>query len=125
MPKQTCPTQWRTFHGLGRFSAADRRLRPDHRPHLLPPPRPSLAAANLCLAGLRSVPGLPGPPGLPRILAEEARRAAALGDGRPFAVDPTGRAARGRRGVSAALSVQHAEDGDWPSIGWRCGRLGY
>jgi hypothetical protein len=47
----------------------------------------SLAAAGLRLAELRSVSEIPGAVGFPRLLAEEARRSALLGDRGAFPAD--------------------------------------
>src|SRR6266436_2531632 len=46
--------------GIGGFPQADGRLRPDHCQHPISTPRSSLAAAGLCVAGLRCVSPLSG-----------------------------------------------------------------
>ena len=64
--------------------------------------RPDLAAANLCLAGLRSLPGISRATGLSGILAEIARRCPAFGHGRTFSSYQTGQDPTGGRAVPAA-----------------------
>src|SRR5262249_16113382 len=65
----------------------------------------SLAAADLCLAELRSLSEISGADGFPGVLVGEARRSAVLGDGRAFQSDQAGRASRGRRSVPAELKA--------------------
>src|SRR5215475_15338620 len=67
----------------------------------------SLAAADLCLAELRSVPEISGAAGLPAVLAGEAGRAAVLGARRAFQADQARGTARRRRRVPAALIWRH------------------
>src|SRR5213082_1340930 len=81
-------------------------LRPYHRPYLLSPPRPPVAAADLRLAAIRRLAGISGAAEIPRFLAGEPRRAVALGDGRAFPADPAGRDPRHRRRVPAALRAR-------------------
>src|SRR5580704_19745996 len=63
----------------------------------------SLAAADLCLAELRSIPSISGAAGLPAVLAGEAGRPALFGPRRPFQADQARGTARRRRRVPAAL----------------------
>src|SRR5882672_4449195 len=63
----------------------------------------SLAAANIYLAELRSVPEISGAEGLSRLLGRKARRSAVLGHGGAFQADQAGRATRRRRRLQAAL----------------------
>src|ERR1700730_19026883 len=90
-------------HDLARFSEAGEGLRSDHGTHPISAPRSSLAAANLCLAGLRSLSRISRAAGLSGILAEIARRGPAFGNGRTFTPYQTGRDQTGRRAVRAAL----------------------
>ena len=96
--------QFRKGSSFGRFSPATPGLRPDHRQHPLPAARPSLAPANLRLAGLRSLPELPGAEQIPQFLAGKTRGPAALGDGGACAADQAGGDQGDRRGVQAALA---------------------
>ena len=73
--------------------------------HSLPAAGSPLASADLCLAGLRPVPALSRAQQIPALLVGNARRAAALGDRRPFAPDPAGGDSLGRRRVPFALSA--------------------
>src|SRR5882757_4511974 len=57
----------------------------------------SVAAANLCLAELRSVPEISGAEGFFEVLGRTAGRTVVLGDGGPFQADQAGRTARRRR----------------------------
>src|SRR4051812_24193720 len=70
----------------------------------------SLAATELCLAELRSVPEIPGAERLPGVLAGTARWTAVFGHGGAFQADQAGRTARRGRRVQAALSAR--------SVGW-------
>src|ERR1700742_1968147 len=63
----------------------------------------SLAAADLCLAELRSVSPISGAAGLSAVLAGEARRAVVFGPCRALQADQARRAARRRRRVPPAL----------------------
>src|SRR3979490_1443078 len=65
----------------------------------------SLAAANLYLAELRSVPEISGAEGFSRVLGGEARRSAILRHRGAFQVDQAGRTARRRRRLPVALSA--------------------
>src|SRR3954453_23801252 len=58
-----------------------------------------LAAANLHVAGLRSVSELPGAKGLPVLLAAEGVKTAVRGQGRSVQADQTSRTPRRRRRV--------------------------
>src|SRR5262249_157256 len=60
-------------HGLRRLSAPARRIWSDHRAHFLSPTGSSVAAAVVCLAGLRPVPRVSGIERLPDLLAGIAR----------------------------------------------------
>src|SRR5205807_8107855 len=80
-------------------------LRADDGANSLPHAGPSLVAANLRLAKLRSVPEISGPEGLPRVLGRKARRPIVLGHGGAFQADQARRAARRRRRVPAALGT--------------------
>src|SRR5712671_1465815 len=91
---------------LGGLHQAGRRLRPDHGPHTLPYAGPSALPAGLCLAGLRSVPEVPGAAPFPGILAGQARGPAPFGHGRAFEADQAGRAAHRRWGPAAPLIRQ-------------------
>src|ERR1700761_2713416 len=64
----------------------------------------SFAAANLCLAELRSIPEIPGVAGLPVLLAAEAGGAALRRSRRPFQADQARRTSRRGRRVPAALN---------------------
>src|SRR5229473_1201946 len=88
---------------IQRFSTPARRLRSDDGANPLPASRSSLLAANLRLAGLRSLPAISGAQPLSGVLAREARGTALFGDGRPFAPDQARRNPGGERRVPAAL----------------------
>src|SRR5882757_4237256 len=88
------------FRGLPEAGAG---LRADDGANSLSHAGSSLAAADLCLAELRSVSEISGAEGFPRLLAGKAGGAVVLGHGRAFQADQAGRAARGRRRVPAAL----------------------
>src|ERR1700681_2836555 len=62
-----------------------------------------LAAANLRLAELRSVPEISGAEGFPQLLGKVAGGAVVLRDSRAFQADQACRTARRRRRVPAAL----------------------
>src|SRR5882724_2404536 len=62
-----------------------------------------MAAANLRLAGLRSVSKFPGAKGFPRVLGNKARRPAVRSCRGSFETDQACRAAQHRRRVPAAL----------------------
>src|SRR3982074_882790 len=64
----------------------------------------SLAAANLRLAELRSVPEISGAEGLSRLLGGKAGGPVVPRHGAAFQADQAGRTARRRRRVKAALS---------------------
>ena len=66
--------------------------------------RSSFPAADLCLAGLRSVPEIPRAQSVSSILAGNPRGTAAFGDCRAFAADPAGRNSLGERRVRPALN---------------------
>src|SRR5215510_10339433 len=89
--------------GRKRLPQAARRIRVDHGADTLPAPRSPGAAADLCVAGLRSLPQVPGAQPLSRLLAGEAGRAAALGDGGAFPPDQTRRDPCGEWRVPATL----------------------
>src|SRR5262245_49715974 len=91
-------------HGFERFPAPVSRLRPDDGADTLPAARPSELAADLRLAGLRSLPEVSGAESFPGLLAGDARRAVALGDGGACAADQARRDSRHQRRVPAALS---------------------
>src|ERR1019366_1245971 len=64
----------------------------------------SLAAANLHLAELRSVPEISSAEGFSQLLGEVAGGTVVLGDSGPLQADQARRTARRRRRVPAALS---------------------
>src|ERR1700729_4161970 len=70
----------------------------------------SLAFADVCLAGLRSVSEIPEAEGFPLLLGREAGRPALRGHGSAFQADQAGRTARRRRRVPAALTANR--------VGW-------
>src|ERR1700709_1297718 len=109
----------RSLEGL---SQAGPGLRSDNGGNRLSPPGPSLVAANLRLAGLRSVPEFPGAEGFPQLLGAQARRPAVRRHRRAFQADQAGRTARRRRRVPAALRTvltfprkTEREARKWPS----------
>src|SRR6266702_7466369 len=67
--------------GLAGFSPPASRLWAHHRPDLLPPAGSPVVAADLCLAAIRRLAGVSGAAEIPRVLAREPGRAAALRDG--------------------------------------------
>src|SRR4051794_31998463 len=92
---------WGSLRGL---SQAGPWLWSDHGGNRVPPPGPSLVAANLRVAGLRSVSEFSGAKGFPRVLGNEARRPAVRRHRGALQTDQAGRVARGRRCVPAALN---------------------
>src|SRR6202012_4373184 len=96
------------WHGLAgwcfrRLPETSAGLRADDGGNSLPDAGSSLAAANLRLAELRSVPEISGAAGFPRLLAGETRGAALGGPRRAFQADQAGRTARGGRRIPVAL----------------------
>src|SRR5271165_4180409 len=89
-----------------RFQTTDGGIRLGNRRNPLPATRPSLAAAVLCLAELRSLSGFPRAAALPAILANQVGRALVLGHGLPSRLDCSSRNPRRRWRVPAALIVQ-------------------
>src|SRR3569833_2878060 len=105
---RSCKGGWHGIAGWGRFRGFPETaagLRADDGPNSLPDAGSSLAAADLCLAGLRHDSEVSGAERLPRFLAAEARRSAAFGDGRAFQADQAGRAPRRRRRVPVELKA--------------------
>src|ERR1700739_4876139 len=88
--------------GFRGFSETRAGIRADDGRDPLSDAGSSLAAADLCLAELRSVPEISGAAGLPAILANEVGRAALFGPRRAFQADQARRTARRRRRVPAA-----------------------
>src|SRR5262249_24124376 len=106
-------------NGLQRLPPPARRLRPHHRTNSLSASRPSVAPADLCLAGLRPVSAVSGAQPVSGVLARKARGTVVLGDRRALAPDQARGAARHRRRISYALTSvadarpalsQHAHD---------------
>src|ERR1700741_512913 len=95
-------TGWACFR---RLSEAGFGLRADDGANSLSDAGSSLAAADLCLAELRSVSEIPGAAGFPRLLAGKARRPLVLGHRGAFQADQAGGAARRRRRVQVALTL--------------------
>src|ERR1700749_3097512 len=91
---------WGCFRRLPETGAG---LWADHGRDPLPDAGSSLAAADLCLAELRSVSKISGAEGFPEVLGREAGRAAVPCDGGAFKADQAGGVARRRRRVPAAL----------------------
>src|ERR671922_1447358 len=91
---------------IQRFPPPARRLWPHHGANPLPPPRSSVPAADLCLAGLRSVSALSGAQPLSGVLAGEARGTSLLRHGGPLAADQARGASRDRRRVPFALTPE-------------------
>src|ERR1700674_1370057 len=89
--------------GFAGFLPSASGLRAHHRTDLLPPPRSPLVAANLCLAAIRRLAGVPGASTVPRLLAQESGRAAAFRDGRTLEAHSPGGNTHGRGRVPAAL----------------------
>src|SRR5438105_14584682 len=97
---------WHGLAGWGcfrRFPEAGVGLRADDGANSVSDAGSSLAAANLCLAELRSVPEISGLEGFPRLLAGKVGGAVVLGHCGAFQADQTHRTPRRRRRVSAAL----------------------
>src|SRR5215510_9420918 len=94
---------WGCFRRLPEASAG---LRSDDGADSVSDAGSPVAAADLRLAELRSVPEIPGAAGLSRFLAGKARGTAVLRHGRAFAADQARRTARGERGVSVALATR-------------------
>src|SRR5438874_10395031 len=92
-----------------RIQEAGLRLRTDNSGNPLSPSGSSMAAANLCLAGLRSVSKFPGAEGFPRLLATRARRPAVCGHRRALQTDQACRTTRRGRSLPAALTRGGAE----------------
>src|SRR5580704_5187674 len=91
---------WHGLAGWGcfrRFPEAGFGLRADDGADSVSDAGSSLAAADLRLAELRSVPEIPGTEGFPRLLAGEARRPAVLGYRGAFQADQARRTACHRR----------------------------
>src|SRR5258708_3266749 len=86
------------------FQQAGLRLRTDNSGNRLSPSGSSLAAANLRLAGLRSVSEFSGAEGLSLLLAKKARRPLVRRHRRAFQADQACRIARHRRRLSIALT---------------------
>src|SRR4051812_3987960 len=99
------------FRGLQTSTA---RIRFDHRANSLPAARPSVPAADLRLAGLRSVSEISGAQSVPYILARNLGGAAALGHRRAFATDQARRDPRGERRIRLALIAEPVERGVTP-----------
>src|ERR1700733_6289468 len=72
----------------------------------------SFAAANLCLAELRSVPEISGVEGFSQLLGKVAGGTVVFGDGGAFQADQAGRTARRRRRVPAALKRSQISEGE-------------
>src|SRR4051812_5628401 len=103
---RSCKGGWHGLAGWGcfrRFPETSAGLRADDGANSLSDAGSSLAASDLCLAELRSVPEISGAEGFPGVLAGEARRSASLGDHRAFQADQASRAARRGWCVQAAL----------------------
>src|SRR5262249_5899925 len=81
-----------------------RRLWSDHGANPLPTSRSSVPAADLCLAGLRPLPAVSRAQPLSRLLAGDARGAAALGHGRACPPDQAGRNPLHQRRIPSALT---------------------
>src|SRR6516164_412495 len=93
-------------HGVAGLSAAAWRLWVDHSQHSVPAAGSPLAAAKLCLAGLRSLPGISGAQQIPQFLARDLGRPVALGHRGARAVDQACRDPSDRRRVPAALRTE-------------------
>src|SRR6185437_11557480 len=103
------------FDGVQGFRQAGQRLRPYHRAHPVSASRSSLAAAVLCLAGLRSVPRISRTAPLFGVLAREVGRPAAFGAGGTLQADQAGRTQGDRRRVPAALVLSSSPRRRGPS----------
>src|SRR5436309_15229657 len=95
-----------------RIQEAGLRLRTDNSGNPLSPSGSSMAAANLRLAGLRSVSKFPGAEGFPRVLATRARRPAVCGHRRALQTDQACRTTRRGRSLPAALTRGRRPWGD-------------
>src|SRR6201986_749223 len=91
---------WGCFRRLPETGAG---LWADHGRDPLPDAGSSLAAADLCLAELRSVSEISGAEGFPEVLGREAGKDAVQGDSGAFQADQAGGAAHRRRRFPAAL----------------------
>src|SRR5260370_36624979 len=99
------------FRGLQTSTA---RIRFDYGANPLPAARPSVPAADLRLAGLRSLSEISRAQSVPYILARNPRGAAALGHRRAFAAHQTRRDPIGERRIRLALIADPAERGVTP-----------
>src|SRR6516164_8990012 len=90
-------------HGVAGLSAAARRLWVDHSQHSVPAAGSPLAAAKLCLAGLRSLSGISSAQQIPQFLAGDLGGPVALGHRGACPVDQACRDPCDRRRVPAAL----------------------
>src|SRR6266849_7718688 len=90
--------------GFQGFQEAGLRLRTDNSGNPLSHSGSSMAAANLRLAGLRSVSKFPGAEGFPRVLATRARRPAVCGHRRALQTDQACRTTHRGRSLPAALT---------------------
>src|SRR3981189_2591545 len=97
---------WHGLAGWGfrRFPEASAGLWTDDGANSVSHAGSSLAAANVHLAELRSVPEISGAEGFSRLLGGKARRPAVLRHRGAFQADQACRTARRRRRVPAALS---------------------
>src|SRR4029077_4012952 len=95
---------WNQGIRVQRFPPPARRLWPHHGADPLPPPRSSVLAADLCLAGLRLVSAISGAEPLSGVLAGDARGTALPRHGGPRAADQARGVARDRRRVPFALT---------------------
>src|SRR3954468_8994871 len=98
------------WHGLAGwgfrgFSETGAGLRADDGANSLPHAGSSLAAADLCLAELRSVSEIPGAARFPGLLGEIARWSAVLRHGGTLQADQAGGAPHRRRRVPPALTL--------------------
>src|SRR6478672_8495181 len=103
---RSCKGGWHGIAGWGRFRGFPETaagLWADDGGNSLSDAGSSLAASDLCLAGLRHVSEIPGAEGFPGVLDGEARRPAAFGDGRAFQADQARRVARRGWRVPAEL----------------------
>src|ERR1700752_5085643 len=91
--------------GFRGFPAAGAGLRADDGADPLSDAGPSFVAADLCLAELRPVSEIPGADGFLALLAGKARGTAVLGHCRAFQADQARGAARRRRRVPPALTL--------------------
>src|SRR6185437_5643001 len=108
---------WHGLAGWGcfrEFSEAGSGLWADDGANSLPIAGSSFAAADLCLAELRSISEISGSEGFFGVLGVEAGRTAVLGHGCAFEIDKTRGAARRRRCVPAALNAASGGLGGLP-----------